>query len=49
LLCTRELAVTSALATPRCIRLMMHFYGNETPEPVYLGETAHLRGAPDPV
>jgi chorismate mutase len=49
LLCTRELEVTSSLATPRCIRLMMHFYGSRTPEPVYLGQTAHLRGAPDPV
>ena len=49
LLCTRELDVTSSLSTARCIRLMMHFYGKRTPEPVYLGDTARLRDAPDPV
>ena len=49
LLCARELDVTSSLALPRCIRVLMHFYGEERPQPVYLGETARLQGAPDPV
>jgi chorismate mutase len=48
LLCARELDVTSSLAMPRCIRLLMHFYGDQRPEPVYLGDTARLQGAPDP-
>ena len=49
LLCARELDVTSSLALPRCIRVLMHFYGEQRPQPVYLGETARLQGAPDPV
>jgi chorismate mutase len=49
LICARELEVTSSLATPRCIRLMMHFYGTEIPEPVYLNDAAHLQRPPDPV
>jgi chorismate mutase len=49
LLCTRELEVTSSLATPRCIRLMMHFYGDARPEPVYLNDAARLQRDPDPV
>jgi chorismate mutase len=49
LLCARELDVTSSLTMPRCIRVLMHFYGTQRPEPVYLGETSRLRGAPDPV
>jgi chorismate mutase len=49
LLCARELEVHSSLAMPRCIRVLMHFYGTRRPEPVYLGETARLQGAPDPV
>ena len=49
LLCMRELEVTSALATPRCIRLMMQFYGDRKPEPVYLNDAARLLRDPDPV
>ena len=49
LLCMRELDVTSSLATPRCIRLMMQFYGDRKPEPVYLNGAAHLLRDPDPV
>ena len=49
LICARELDVTSSLSTPRCIRLMMHFYGDESPEPVYLNDAAHLQRPPDPV
>lgn len=49
LLCARELEVKSTLAVPRCIRVLMHFYGDVRPEPVYLGETARLLDAPDPV
>jgi len=48
LLCARELDVTSALAMPRCIRVLMHYYGDARPEPVYLGETSRLLGAPEP-
>jgi chorismate mutase len=48
LLCARELDVTSSLAMPLCIRVLMHFYGTRRPEPVYLGETVRLQGAPDP-
>lgn len=48
LICTRELDVHSSLAMPRCIRVLMHFYGEETPEPVYLGETVRLLDPPDP-
>jgi chorismate mutase len=49
LLCMRELEVTSSLATPLCIRLMMQFYGHERPEPVYLKDAARLLRDPDPV
>ena len=49
LLCARELEITSSLAMPRCIRILIHFYGSQRPQPVYLGETARLQGAPDPV
>jgi monofunctional chorismate mutase len=49
LLCMRELEVTSSLATPLCIRLMMQFYGDRKPEPVYLNHAAHLLRDPDPV
>jgi chorismate mutase len=49
LLCTRELEVHSSLATPRCIRVMMHFYGTETPEPVYLRDAVRLLDGPEPV
>jgi chorismate mutase len=49
LICARELEVTSSLATPRCIRLLMHFYGDEPPEAVYLNDAAHLQRPPDPV
>src|SRR5919204_5028473 len=42
LLCARELDVISALAMPRCIRVLMHFYGERRPQAVYLGETARL-------
>jgi chorismate mutase len=48
LLCARELDVTSSIAIPRCIRVLMHFYGTKKPEPVYLGETARLLERPDP-
>lgn len=48
LLCARELDVDSSLALPRCIRVLVHFYGDQRPEPVYLGETVRLLGAPDP-
>jgi chorismate mutase len=49
LLCARELDVKSSLATPRCIRVLLHFYSDRAPEPVYLGDTEHLLGPPDPV
>ena len=45
----RELEVTSSLAVPRCIRVLMHYYGDKPPEPVYLGQTARLVEPPDPV
>lgn len=48
LLCARELDVTSSLAMPLCVRIMMHFYGSKTPEPVYLGGTERLREPPEP-
>ena len=48
LICTRELDVHSSLAMPLCIRVLIHFYGDETPEPVYLGETVRLLDPPDP-
>ena len=49
LLCARELDVHSGLTMPHCIRVLMHFYGDRRPQPVYLGETARLLDAPDPV
>lgn len=48
LLCARELDINSSLAMPRCIRVLIHFYGDRRPEPVYLGETARLLDVPDP-
>lgn len=49
LLCARELDVESALSTPLCIRVLVHLYADRPPEPVYLGNTEHLLGPPDPV
>jgi chorismate mutase len=49
LLCTRELDVQSSLTMDRCIRVLMHLYSDRRPQPVYLGETARLLDAPDPV
>ena len=49
LMCARELDVSSSIAFPLCIRVMMHFYGTTTPESVYLGETARLREPPSPL
>lgn len=49
LLCARELAVQSTLAVPRCIRVLVHFYGSRPPEPVYLEDAARLLDPPDPV
>ena len=49
MLCMRELEVTSTIARPRCIRVLMHFYGDETPEPVYLGDAIGLLDAPEPL
>ena len=49
LLCMREMDVTSAIARPRCIRVLIHFYGAETPEPVYLGDAVGLLDAPEPL
>ena len=49
LLCARELDVHSSLAMPRCIRVLIQYYGDErTPEAVYLGETVRLLDPPDP-
>jgi chorismate mutase len=48
LLCARELDVSSELAMERCIRVLVQFYGDEPPEPVYLGETARLLDPPSP-
>jgi chorismate mutase len=48
LLCARELEVHSALAMPRCIRVLVHYYGGEPPESVYLGDTTRLLDPPDP-
>lgn len=49
LLCARELDVTSSLSVPRCIRVLLHFYGAKTPQPVYLGDAARLLEPPDPL
>lgn len=48
LMCAREMQVDSSLWMPRCIRILMHYYGSKTPQPVYLGETARLLERPDP-
>ena len=48
LMCARELDVQSALAMPRCIRILMHYYGDRSPESVYLGDTERLLDPPDP-
>jgi chorismate mutase len=48
LLCTRELDVRSSLAMPRCIRILMHVYAEDVPEPVYLGDTVRLLDRPEP-
>jgi chorismate mutase len=48
LLCARELEIHSSLAMPRCIRILLHYYGDESPESVYLGETTRLLDPPDP-
>jgi len=48
LLCARELEVSSSLAVPRCIRVLLHYYGDSVPEPVYLGDTTRLLEPPDP-
>ncbi|HYZ92522.1 MAG TPA: chorismate mutase [Actinomycetota bacterium] len=48
LLCSRELEIHSSLAMPRCIRVLVHYYGDAKPEPVYLGETTRLLDPPDP-
>jgi chorismate mutase len=48
LMCARELEVESRLALPRTIRVLMHFYGSEAPQSVYLGDTVRLLDPPDP-
>lgn len=48
LLCARELDIHSALAMPRCIRVLLQYYGDEPPESVYLGETSRLLEPPAP-
>jgi len=48
LLCARELDVTSSLAMPLCVRVMLHLYAEKPPEPVYLGGTERLLQPPDP-
>jgi hypothetical protein len=40
--------VTSSLAMPLVVRVMMHLYAEEKPEPVYLNGTERLRQPPDP-
>lgn len=49
LLCSRELDVHSSLAMARCIRVLIQFYGDCKPVPVYLGDTVRLVEPPDPV
>lgn len=49
LLCARELEVHSSLSVPRCVRVLLHYYGDAVPEPVYLGDTKRLLEPPDPV
>lgn len=48
LLCARELEIRSKLAMPRCIRILLHYYGDKAPHPVYLGDTVRLLDPPDP-
>ncbi len=48
LLCARELDVHSSLAMPLTIRILIQYYGNRPPEPVYLGDTVRLLDPPDP-
>lgn len=48
LLCARELDIQSSLAVARCIRVLLHYYGDEPPEPVYIGETTKLLEPPEP-
>jgi chorismate mutase len=48
LLCARELDVHSSLAMPRCIRVLLQYYGDTKPEPVYLGDTVRLLDPPPP-
>lgn len=48
LLCARELDVHSNLAMPRTIRILIQYYGDQPPEPVYLGDTVRLLDPPDP-
>ena len=48
LLCARELEVTSTLAMPLVVRILMHLYAEAKPEPVYLNGTDRLRLPPDP-
>jgi chorismate mutase len=48
LLCARELDVHSSLAMPRTIRILIQYYGDRSPEPVYLGDTVRLLDPPDP-
>ncbi len=48
LMCARELEIESGLAIPRCIRVLMHYYGGAPPQPVYLGDTPRLLEPPDP-
>lgn len=49
LLCARELDVTSSLAVERCIRVLVHCYADQRPEPVYLEGAAGLLDPPDPL
>lgn len=34
--CARELDVHGDHAVPRCVRVLIHYYGDRRPEPVYL-------------
>lgn len=48
LMCSRELDVHSSLAMPRCIRVLLQYYGDARPEPVYIGDAVRLLDPPDP-
>jgi chorismate mutase len=37
-----EMDVRSDVALPRCIRILMHFYGDRRPEPVYLEDAVRI-------